>query len=794
MTVAKDTEIPATRLRWRCDPDRLPFETTAEVNPARQFVGQATAREALLFGLQCQAPGQNIYIRGPRGTGRQLLVRSLLTELDLQTDAKRDRCFVHNFKRPDRPRLVSLAPGQSSMFRERMLALSTFVQGGLRRTLEADPYSAHRQSIRESVQQQAQGISAPFEQSLAEKQLALVTMQSGDVTAPMILPIVDGQPVSVEQFQTLAQQGKVTAERLEQFEQEFPALRQQMHEIARQVSHLVREGTRKVEEFNQRTAQELLANLTEQILHEFPGEGVAEFVQEVVDDVIRYRLREPADEEAEVALAELYGVNIVLQHDASRNRPVVEELTPSMINLLGTVEPRWSPEGSVSSDYTGIRGGALLQADQGFLILDAEDVLNEPGAWRALMRTIRTGQLEIVPPEVGWMRPYVVVQPETIPIKVRVILIGDVRTFYLLDEYDSDFRDLFKVLADFDDQIERSDEGLQQYAAVLARLSRAEELPHFERGAVAALVEHGARIIAHSEKLTARFGRIADIAREAAFLTLQAAEANVTSRQVKLAVQRTKARASLPSRRFQEFVENRTIIIQTSGAVIGQINGLAVMQAGPLTYGFPARITATIGAGRAGLIDIEGSARLSGTIHTKGFYILGGLIRRLLPTNHPLAFSASLAFEQSYGGIDGDSASCAEICCLLSALTDIPVRQNLAITGAIDQHGNVQAIGGVNEKIEGFFDTCQYFGLTGDQGVVIPVANAPDLMLREDVVEAAAAGRFHIYAVQNVYEALELMTGFPVGRLNNGAYLPGTLLYIALGKAHEYWRRALAGP
>ncbi len=303
-----------------------------------------------------------------------------------------------------------------------------------------------------------------------------------------------------------------------------------------------------------------------------------------------------------------------------------------------------------------------------------------------------------------------------------------------------------------------------------------------------------ARIVARAGKLTARFGRIADIAREAAFLAQQIGHEIVGGDHVNQAIRRTKARASLPSRRFQELVEDRTIIVQTTGAVVGQINGLAVMQAGPLTYGFPARITATIGAGRAGLIDIEGSARLSGTIHTKGFYILGGLIRSLLPTSHPLAFSASLAFEQSYGGIDGDSASCAEMCCLLSALSGVPIRQSLAITGAIDQHGNVEAIGGVNEKIEGFYDTCEYFGLSGDQGVVIPRANAGDLMLREDVVEAAQDGAFHIYAVDNVFDALELMTNFPVGRLKNGSYLPGTLLSIALEKAHEYWLRSVANP
>ncbi|ETW96785.1 MAG: hypothetical protein ETSY1_25225 [Candidatus Entotheonella factor] len=516
-----------------------------------------------------------------------------------------------------------------------------------------------------------------------------------------------------------------------------------------------------------------------------------QFINEITADIIDNRLRpntEPPDP------CQIYGVNIVLEHTDFTHRPVVEENTPTVANLLGSVEPQWNESGQPSSDYRGVHAGALLRADKGYLILNVHDLLSEPGAWRVMMRTLRTGRLEMVPPEGNGMRPAIVIQPEPIEVTVRVILIGDAPTYYRLDQLDPDFRELFKVLADLDSELDRSVESVQQYAVFIANLSNTESILPFHRTAVAALADHGARIAARAGKITARFGRVADIAREASFIASQAQVEWVRDEHVKQAVIRTKERASLPSRRFQQMIGSGTIMIETQGAVVGQINGLAIMHSGQLTYGFPSRITATIGPGSAGLINIEGQAQMSGSIHTKGFHILGGLLRHLLQTTHPLAFSGSIAFEQSYGGIDGDSASGAEICCLLSALTGIPLKQSLSMTGAIDQLGHLEAIGGVNEKIEGFFDVCNYFGLTGNQGVIIPQSNAGDLMLREDVVEAAARGAFHIYAVETIHEALEILTGVTAGERVDGAYPEDTVLGKAVARADEFWRRTLRSP
>lgn len=779
------------QLRWICDPDQFEFETTAELPLSTEFHGQDTAREALSFGLSCHAPGQNIYVRGSRGTGRLRMVESLLREMSPSTDGKRDFCYVHHFSRPDHPRLVTLAPGEGHRFRKAVESVGNYVEHDLAKQLDGEPHATQRAAIRDLAQAEIKALMDPLEKDLAEAGLAMVSMPQAPVPQTAIFPIVEGQPVPPDQLKAMIARGEADGAALAKYEEVLPEFQKRLPEAGKQAAAIYRDASQRILELNEQAVRKLMKAVTRPVAKKYPFPAVEAFLDEIVETTVEW-FRDPNESTEEFDFRLAFGVNVVLTQSDPTACPVIRESLPSMMNLLGTVEPKFGPGGQAISDYQGIRAGALLNADQGYLILDVDDLLAEPGAWRALMRTLRTGRLEIVPPEVGWMRPYVVTQPEPIPIKVRVVLIGDLETYYLLDYNDPDFRDLFKVLADFDSELPRNDAGRKQYAAVLAYLSSEEGLPPFHRSAVAALVEHGARIVSRGDKLTARFGRIADIAREAAFLSI---EPPVTGDEVREAIRRTKARASLPSRRFQEFVERGTILVCTRGEQIGQINGLAVMQAGPLTYGFPARITATIGPGQAGLINIEGRAQMSGAIHTKGFHILGGLLRYLLDTQHPLAFSASLAFEQSYGGIDGDSASGAEIVCLLSALTGLPIRQSMAMTGAIDQHGQLEAIGGVNEKIEGFFDTCSDFGLTGDQGVVIPLANAGDLMLRHDVVEAAREGRFHVYATDRIEQAMEWMMGVPAGtRGADGQYPPESILGRAVEKAESYWRLTMASP
>ncbi len=788
-----DEPLAAGALRWRCDPASLPFETTADVEPIAGIVGQPSAIEALRFGIECDAPGQNVFVRGLAGSGRMTLVARLLDELRPTCTARYDRCYVHNFTQPDRPRLVTLPAGKGRAFRRFVRELAAFVRDELREALDAEPVRARRQAVQDAAQERMAKVSEPFEQALKEAGLALVSLQVGRGTQTAIFPAVAGKAMAPEEYAQHHEQGEVSDEDWERYRANVDSFKKELDDVATEVGRIRREGERATEALVEEAARAMLSERARVVHTAFGGADVEAFLAELVDDAVDNVLTPPGPNEDDPT--RLYGVNVVQQAEEGERSPVVIETTPSLVNLLGTVEREWSRRGPGASDYRMIRSGALLRADGGYLILDARDVLTEPGAWKVLVRTLRTSKLEIVPPDVGspWWSPSV--KPEPIAVRVRVVLVGDAGLYYVLDAHDPDFGDLFKVLADFDSHVDREPDGVRQYAGVVARIAREEHLLPFHRTAIAALAEHGARIASRGGKLTARFARIADIAREGAFLANKSGAQNVSGDDVRAAVLRTRQRADLPSRRFQSLLRDGTILVQTQGRVVGQVNGLAVIQAGPLTYGFPARITATIGAGHAGIIDIEGKASLSGSIHTKGFQILGGCLRSLLRSDHALSFSASLAFEQSYGGIDGDSASGAQMVCLLSALTNVPLRQDLAITGALDQFGRIQAIGGVNEKIEGFFEACKNQGLTGTQGVLVPRSNADELMLRDEVVAACAEGRFHVYAVGHVREALELFTGVKAGeRGEDGDYPEGTLLALAVERASEYWVRTLQQP
>jgi ATP-dependent Lon protease len=784
--------LPYTALRWSCEGSKLDFTTTDEVQPIAGVVGQASAVDALRFGIETDAHGQNVFVRGLVGTGRVNMVRRLLIDMMPVVKLKRDRCYVHNFAEADRPRLITLPQGMGRIFRKRVRELAEFVRDGLGEALSSDAVKARRDSLERRARTRVEEITQPFEEALAEAHFAMVQRQEGPLVQTALFPLVEGKPIAPEDLARLHTEGKVTDEDIERWRTAREGFAKRLGHVSRSVQRIRSEAARAINAVLEDTAREILSASVAEIREDFPGADVAAYLKELVNDVIE-RLGHPAAEGEDPL--RLYGVNLLSEHDDGDACPVVVESAPSLVNLLGTAEREWSPRGPAPADYRSIRAGSILRADGGYLILEAREVLQEPGAWKVLVRTLRTERVEIAPAEFAFPFAQVSIKPEPISVHLRVILVGDSDMFYLLDGFDPDFGHLFKVLADFDTEIDREPEGLRQYAGVLARIAREEQLLPFHRDAVCALAEHGARIAARNGKLTARFARIADIAREAVFLAKKRGSEVVEAEDVRLTVRRTKQRADLPSRRFLSFMADGTIFVATSGSTVGQINGLAVIQAGMLTYGFPARITATIGPGSAGIIDIEGRSSLSGHIHTKGFQILGGLLRHLLSTDHALAFSASLAFEQSYGGIDGDSASGAEICCLLSALTGVPLRQELAMTGALDQHGRIQAIGGVNEKIEGFFDVCAAEGLTGGQGVIIPRANAGDLMLREDVVAACKEGQFGIYAVERVHEALEILTGQTAGELDaEGNYPEGTLLRIAQDKAFEYWERSLLSP
>jgi predicted ATP-dependent protease len=776
-------------LRWRCPPAEVGVASTAEAEPIRGVIGQDDAVESLRFGLEIDAPGQNIYVRGLTGTGRSSLVQRLLEDAQPSSPAAPDRCFVHNFDQPDRPALITLPRGRGRAFRDRMEEFISYVKEQLLPALASDSMKGRRAELERRLEQEMQALGRPFEKQLTENDLALVMLTMPGGAQPAILPVIDGEPATPDRIQDYVSKGRLSEADVKALRAKIERFGERLGELNEKMQAAREEHRHRMRKLIEEEARWLLGFSVKEIQSAFPGEAIQHFLAGIVEDVITHQLHVLGEG---IDLTRKYRVNPILTHEADEARPILVETNASLQSLLGTIDRQVLPGGGVYSDHLMIHGGTLLRADGGYLVLEARDVLMQLGAWRVLMQTLRTGKLEISPQESLIFGSSAVLKPEAIPVNLKVVLIGEPGLYATLDAFDPDFPNLFKVLADFDSSLPRDAVAVRSYTSVLARIAAEEELPAFAADAVAALAEHGARIAGRRDRLTARFGRLADLAREAAFLARAGGREQVDAEDVHQAIARSRRRCDLPARRVRELIADGLIRIQTEGAVVGQVNGLAVTYAGPLTFGFPARITATIGPGHAGAIDIEREAELSGSIHTKGFYILGGLLRHLLRgAAHPLAFSASVAFEQSYGGIDGDSASGAEMCCLLSALTGVGLRQGMAMTGAIDQLGHIQAVGAVTEKIEGFFEVCRQAGLTGEQGVVIPKSNVRDLMLRDDVVEACEGGRFHVWAVTTIGEALEILTGCEAGEADtDGRYSEGTLLARALERSGDFWRMA----
>jgi ATP-dependent Lon protease len=504
--------LDAPALRWRFDESLLDFKDTSEVHPAVGIIGQPVAIEAMRFGIECDAPGQNIYVRGVTGTGRMTLVQSVLAELDPRPRRRLDRCYVHNFSQPDRPRLVTLPAGDGPKFRRAMRQAAEFIGHRLGEVLETASAKSHREALQEQAQQAVLAISNPLEQELAANGLMLVNQQTGPVARPVIFPLRDGEPLAPDEFRKLVAAGAINEQEAERLETLIRQYSKRLEEVTREVSTAWQAGLESLQQFVQQEVRAVLQQLLDPVRKQFPVPAVGIYLDEVIADVLEQRLPGAVADNLPEAV-EIYGVNVVSSHEDARAGAVITENTPSVANLLGSVEPDFVNAGQLVANYRGIRAGALVRADGGFLVLDARDVLMEPGAWRMLMRAMRTRSVEIVPPEAGWPMPSMSIKPEPIDIQVRVILLGSSGLYYQLDQVDQDFSDLFKVLADFDSEIERSTEGVRQYAGVVARVCQDEQLPHFSASGVAALAEHGARIAARAGRITARFGRQADINR-----------------------------------------------------------------------------------------------------------------------------------------------------------------------------------------------------------------------------------------------------------------------------------------
>ena len=782
----KPTELPAAKLRWRCELSRIPFETTAQAELREGFIGQERALRALKMGAELSAPGYNVFVCGLAGTSRGGTIARMVEELHPPTKESLDRCYVNNFKLTDRPRLLALPRGEANAFKKDMQGGIDFLRRRIPQVFEGEPFQRQKGRIVERFTVREKELMDDFTRRIAREQFALGHMQVGAVALPEIFPVLEGQMVPIEDISKMVHEGKLESpvaedieRKYEQFRQEFTVVYRKTltlsRELASELSYLEQEAGQSIAEYLEEVRHHLLDNLDP--FKEREGEG--EHDEETPDGLPKAQGGPERDP------FRVYGVNVILAHSDGDKSPVIFETTPTYANLFGTIQRAYDTRGGWTSDFMDLRGGSLLRADGGFLIMYSLEALSEVGVWRALKRTLNHNRLEIQPLEMFYPFGGSAQKPEAIDINVKVILIGDRSLYELLYEYEEDFRKIFKVRVEFDEEMAMSDGVIAEYAGRLRALSEKENLYPFDRGAFAAMLEYGVRQAGRRNKVTARFIEIADLAREAHYNAAAAGESVVRAAHVRGALSSKMERHNLIETRIREMIQEGTLLVDVQGMRVGQVNGLSVLEIGGYSFGKPVRITATAALGKTGLINIEREANLSGRFHDKGMHIIAGFLRSQFAQDKPLSLAASICFEQSYSGVDGDSASSTEIYALASALSGLPLRQDIAVTGSINQQGDIQAIGGVNEKIEGFFDVCSIKGLTGTQGVMMPESNVEDLMLREDVLEAVAAGTFHIWPVAKVEQGIEILTGIAAGKKNgDGKFEPGTVLGMIDERLH----------
>ena len=791
--------LPPEMLRWRCDPAQIPWETTADAEPSSGEMGQERALRALRLAVAIHAPGYNLFVCGLSGNSRADMMVRLIREMSIPTAPAPDRCYVNNFKNPDRPRLLTLARGQALPFKKETESGIDFLRRRIPQVFEGDPFQRQKARIVERYTQREKELMDDFTRRIGREQFALGRMQVGAVALPEIFPLLEGAMVPIEEIPKLVEEGKLEAEAAAALERKYDQFRQEFTVVYRKTLALSRELASEMSYLEQEASSVLVDGVIEELKEKYTSPQVAEYLEEVrhhiLDNLEPFKEREgeqepsPAgDEPGPAGRPErtdrdpfrVYGVNALLAHGEGEESPVIFETSPNYPNLFGTVHRTYDSRGGWNSDFMDLRGGSMLRADGGFLVMYALDALTEPAVWRTLKRALNHRKLEMQPSDIFFPFSTAALKPESVDINVKIILIGDRHLYELLYNYDKDFRKIFKVRGEFNEELILTGEIVRQFGGRLHKLSEDEKLYPFDRTAVAALIEYGVRQAGRRGKVTARFNEIADLARESFYMASQDGGSPISGTHVRRALAGRVERHNLIETKIHEMIQQDVLLLDTTGRRVGQVNGLSVLEIGGYAFGKPVRITAAVALGKAGIINIERESNLSGSFHDKGVQIISGYLRGIFAQDKPLSLAASLCFEQSYGGVDGDSASAAEIFAILSALSGLPIRQEIAVTGSVNQDGEIQSIGGVNEKIEGFFEAClAKGGLTGHQGVLIPAGNVEDLMLREDVIEAVARGQFHVFPVATVEQGIEMLAGRTVGvREAGGRFTPDSIFAL----------------
>jgi lon-related putative ATP-dependent protease len=784
-------------LRRICRPEDLPFESTADLEALEEIVAQDRAVQAITFGVGIRSAGFNLFALGAPGTGKATAVRRFLSLEAAKLPTPSDWCYVNNFADPHQPRAIRLLPGRARVLRDDCERLIEDFKTGIPKAFETEAYEQQKNAIVQAAEKEQSKELEGLKERVEARGFGLAKTPSGLVA----VPVLRGKPLDAETLKTLDEAAQ------HEFQARHEAVGNDVAATLRRLREIEKESKARLESLDREVASSVVGHLVEEIKEKYSetADILAHFDamrEDVVEhaDVFRRAASGQTGPMEVLALAQLgrdpfdrYRVNVLVDHADGDGAPVVVEPHPTCGNLLGRIEHR-AHMGALFTDFLMVKAGALHRANGGFLVIEALELLKQYFSWDPLKRTLKNKRIKIEEPgEQFRMVSTVTLEPEPIPLEVKVILLGSPWLYYLLYTYDPEFAELFKVKVDFAGHVDRTPENVLAFARILATACREEGLRPFDRGGVAKLVEHSSRMVEDRERLSTSFGEMLDVAREASFLADRKGHERVTAAEVTAAIQARIYRSNRIEELLQDLILEGTLLIDTQGAVVGQVNGIAIIPLGDYMFGKPSRITARTFLGRGGIVDIEREAKTGGRIHSKGVLILSGYLGGRYARQVPLSMSASLAFEQIYEEVEGDSASSAELYALLSSLSGLPIEQGLAVTGSVNQRGEVQAIGGVNAKIEGFFDVCTGRGQSGDQGVLIPASNVRNLMLREDVVEAVREGKFHIYPVRTIDEGIALLTGVPAGEAGpDGAYPEGTVNFLVQKRLGELADQARA--
>jgi lon-related putative ATP-dependent protease len=773
-------ELTAEKIRRECDASFMRCETTEKLVPLSEIIGQERAVRALKFGLGIRERGFNIYVAGYPGTGRTTAVKNFVDELAKKEPVPPDWCYVNNFSNQYEPKAIKLPAGKGKVFQDDVKNLIDNIRTALPKAFESDDYNARREATIRALENQRKELIDQLNSKAQQKGFVIQSTPIG----LLLIPVIKGKPVSQEELIGLPQKVKdEIQEKREQLESELRSTMRQFLDMERRIHE-------ELKKLNRDVALYAIGNLINDLIEKYKGtpEVIAylkDVQSDILDNLSQFIRRGEPQQQLPFQLPWMreapfrkYEVNVIVDNSDTKGAPVVMESNPTYQNLFGRTEKE-AQFGALTTDFTMIRGGALHKANHGYLIVPVEELLRNPFSYDGLKRALRDGHILIEEPEERYgFISIKSLKPQPIPLNAKVILIGDPYLYQQLFILDMQFSELFKVKAEFDTTMARTEENVQQYAAFVCMLCQKENLKHLDGSALAKLIEYSSRLAEDQQKLSTRFAEVADIVREANFYAEQEKSSLVTGNHVKKAIEEKIYRSKLIQEKIQEMIQRGLILIDTEAEKVGQVNGLSVMGLGDFAFGSPSRVTASIGLGREGVVDIERESKMGGPIHTKGVLILSGYLNEKYARDKPLSLSARLTFEQSYAGVEGDSASSTELYAIISALSGLPIKQNIAVTGSVNQKGEVQAIGGVNEKIEGFFEVCKAKGLTDQQGVMIPESNMQNLMLKEEIVDAVKAGKFHIYSAKTIDEGIEVLTGAVAGeRRKDGAFEEGTVNY-----------------